>query len=186
MPKLILGLVGPAGAGKGTVAERLKKRYGADSRIFSDMMRNVLHCIGLESSRDHLIRLSVALRGAFGQDVFAKAMERQVAESSAEIVIVDGIRRTEDIQHLEKLPQFHLIEVHAPARIRFERIKKRGEKAGETEMSWELFQKTEQRETERTVAAVAQKAEFRIENGGDRSQLEEEITRCMTPLWKSV
>lgn len=186
MPKLIIGLVGQAGSGKGTVGKILKRQYHAETFTFSDLMRGVLNQLDLELSRDHFITLSMTLRNAFGQDIFAKAMEAQVQKSTADMVVVDGIRRKEDIQHLKNLPFFHLVEVFAPPKSRFERLKKRGEKTEETSMTWEAFQEMSNRETEQTIASVAQNAEYRIDNSNDFIQLEKQINACIQPLWTSA
>ena len=114
-----------------------------------------------------MIKMSTALREAFGQDALANVMEQQVKESTADIVVVDGIRRMEDIEDLQKEPNFHLVEVSAPPEVRFERLKKRKEKAGEADMTWEEFLHMGERETERTIAGVAKQANHKIDNDSD-------------------
>lgn len=164
MPKLILGLVGQAGAGKFTATECIKNDFNIQVFIFSDILKDMLKRMFLPASRENLIALSTAVRQAFGQDALSNAMERQVAASEADIVVVDGIRRFDDIADLKKNPSFHLIEVWAPPETRFERLKKRNEKPGETEMTWEDFLAMSQKETEATIAGVAAQAEKKIDN----------------------
>lgn len=175
MPKLILGLVGQAGAGKFTAAECIKNDYKIQVFVFSDILKDMLGRLFLPASRENLIALSTTVRQAFGQDALSNAMERQVAVSEADIVVVDGIRRFDDIADLKKNPAFHLIEVWAPPEIRFERLKKRNEKPGETEMTWEDFLAMSQKETEATIAGVAVQAEKKIDNSQDLPELKKNM-----------
>ncbi len=164
---MIIGFVGQAGAGKGTAAEMLASNMKGQIFTFSDILSDILKRLFKEKSRDNLIKMSTALREAFGQDALANVMEQQVKESPAEIVIVDGIRRMEDIEDLQKEPNFHLVEVSAAPEVRFERLKKRKEKAGEENMTWEDFLAMGKRETEKTIAGVATQADHKIENDSD-------------------
>lgn len=180
MPKMIIGFVGQAGAGKGTAAQMLASNKNAETFTFSDILVDVLKRLFKERSRDNMIKMSTALREAFGQDVLANVMERQVQESGADIVIVDGIRRMEDIEDLSKDPKFHLIEIWAPPEVRFERLKKRNEKAGEGDMTWDEFLQMGERETERTIAGVAARAEHKIDNSEGLEEFKAKLDALVT------
>ena len=182
MPKLIIGLVGQAGAGKGTAANMLRDSHKAETFTFSAILTDILKRLFLDNSRDNLIKISMSLRDAFGQDVLSNAMEKQVANSKAEIVTVDGIRRMDDIQDLSKAEGFHLIEITAPAEVRFDRLKNRNEKIGEGSMTWDEFLETSKKETERTIAGVAEKAELHIDNSGSMEELEQKLQKMITSL----
>lgn len=182
MPKLILGFVGQAGSGKGTAANILKEKYGAAVFTFSDILSDILKRLFLETSRENLINLSQVLRQGFGQDILANAMERQVASTEADIVVVDGIRRPEDIADLRQNPAFHLVEMMAEPELRFERLKKRNQKPGETEMTWEDFLALGQKETEVTISKVSETAELKIDNDGEIPELEHQITELIKKL----
>ena len=182
MPKLILGFVGQAGSGKNTAAQILKSKYNAEIFVFSDILHDILKRLFLPPTRDNLIRLSQTVRETFGQDALSNAMEKQVTESKADIVVVDGIRRFEDIADLKKYPAFHLLEITAPPEVRFERLKRRKEKPGETEMTWDDFQAMSQRETEIHIAQVGEQAEFKVDNSGDLKALEGQIDALIAKL----
>src|SRR3989344_1644712 len=136
MPKLIIGLVGRQGSGKGTAAKILEERYGAEIFRFSAILNDTLKRLALEQSRDNLIKLSESLRHTYSDAVLAYAIERDAATSNADVVVVDGIRRIGDVTALKPLPHFKLVEISAPAEVRFERMKGRGEKTGEWNMTW--------------------------------------------------
>jgi len=182
MPKLILGFVGQAGAGKGTAAKMIAENYGAVTFTFSDILSRILDVLLLEHSRDNLIKISMALRQAFGQDALSNTMEKQVAAAKSDIVIVDGIRRIEDIENLARSKAFHLIEITARPEIRFERLKRRNEKPGESDMTWDDFLEMSQKETEKTIVEVAQNAELIIENNGDLNEFKACLDNLITKL----
>lgn len=181
---MIIGFVGQAGAGKGTAAEMLAKDSHSKIFTFSDILVDILNRLFKEKSRDNMIKISMALREAFGQDALANVMERQVQECDADIVIVDGIRRLEDIEDLRKDPNFHLVEVTAPPKVRFERLKNRKEKSGESEMTWEDFLHMSERETERTIAAVAKEADHTIANDSDLENFKTKLDELIASLTK--
>ncbi len=175
MPSLILGFVGQAGCGKGTVAKYLKDTYGATTFSFSTSMRDVLRRLHLEESRDHLIKLSEVLRSAFGEDLFSRVMAEDAREASTELVVIEGIRRPMDIVTLSQLPHFILVAIDVDTDVRFERAKKRGQNAGETTMTKEQFLAEDQRSTEASIPGVMKEAKERIKNNGTMEELKEEI-----------
>lgn len=180
MPKLIIGFVGQAGSGKGTAAHILQEKYGAVVFTFSDILTDILNRLFLPSSRDNLVNMSITLRQGFGQNILAKAMGRQIENSTADIVVVDGIRRLEDIEDLTTNPNFHLIEISVDPKVRFERLKKRNQKPGESEMTWEDFLAVGQKETELTIAKVAEQAPIKLNNEGDIQGLEKQLDELVS------
>ena len=182
MPKLIIGLVGRPGSGKGTVAKILQERYGAHMFRFSAVLSDILKRLAIESSRENLVKLSEMLRQAFGEDVLAYAVENDAVSCPSDLVVIDGIRRIQDLAALEPLPQFKLVEISAPAKIRFERMKSRGEKSGENSMDWGEFSAQEQAPTEVTIPAVAARAWKAIDNSGSLADLEKQLSDMMREL----
>lgn len=169
--KMILGLTGDAASGKGTIAAYCRERHGASSYRFSDVLFETLGLLDVETSRDNLIKLSIALRRDFGETVLARALAKKVAADEHDLVVIDGIRRLGDIETLRTLPGFHLVYVTADVKTRYERQIKRGEKAGETSMTFEQFLAQENAETERSIKEVAAHAERTIANNGTRDDL---------------
>jgi dephospho-CoA kinase len=182
MPKLIIGLTGQAGCGKGTAVGILKKEYGADYFRFSAILLDIATRLNIEKSRENFIKLSICLRKEFGEDVLSYAIEHDTMNSPKDIVVIDGIRRLEDIVALEPLDQFKLIAIDVPAKIRFERLKKRGEKSGEADMAWEQFLAEENAETERTIPGVMARASKTISNTGTPEDLAQQVHEMMSAL----
>lgn len=182
MAKLVLGFVGQAGCGKGTAADLLREKYGAGYYRFSAILGDLLSRLALEKTRDNFIKMSEIVRKAFGEDVLSYAIEKDAVVAKEDIVIIDGIRRLEDIVALEPLPQFKLIAIEVPAKLRFERMKGRGEKASEKEMTWEQFLEEEKRSTEITIPGVMERAWRTISNAGTPEEFKKEIESLMKEL----
>ena len=185
MPKLIIGLVGRQGSGKGTVSKILESNYGAKVFRFSAILGEVLDRVAVERSRANLIKISEVLRSAFGEDVLAYAIERDAATADSDIVVIDGVRRLDDIVALEPMPQFILVEIVAPAETRYGRITKRTEKPGESHITFEEFLNVENTApTEITIPDVEARAQFKIDNSGTADSLKTNVDEMMAKLHK--
>lgn len=182
MPSLILGFVGQAGCGKGTVAKYLKETYGATTFSFSTSMRDVLRRLHLEESRNNLIKVSEVLRAGFGEDLFSRVIAEDAREATTDLVVIEGIRRDMDIVTLAPLPNFVLVAIDVETEVRFGRLKNRGQNSGETEMTKEQFLAEEQRSTEITIPGVMAKATERIKNNSSLEELKIEIESLLKRL----
>ena len=112
---------------------------------------------------------AVLFGAGLGEDTLARAIDRDCMRSAKDCMIVDGVRRDADIETLMRRPNFHSIYITAPLRDRFEWAKARNEKAGDDALTWERFQRQDQAETERQIAAVGAKAHLILRNGKHRS-----------------
>jgi dephospho-CoA kinase len=182
MAKIILGFVGEIASGKGTACKYLQKKHNAGYHRFSSILRGILDRIYIEHSRESLQGVSTALRQAFGDDILAEVMAKEVKADPAEIVCVDGIRRHADIKELTKLPEFKLIHVTADEKIRYERIIKRTENIDDQNKTFEEFQADQKREAEITIYEVAKDADYKITNNGSFEDLEKQIEETLTKI----
>ena len=182
MPQLILGLTGQIGSGKGYVAEYLAKRFSAKIFKFSTYLLRALDVLALEQSRDNLIKMSEMIRAGFGEDALSHALAHDASLSDAPLVVVDGIRRIEDIAGLKSLHNFRLAAVEVDQRTRYERIANRHEKTEETGLTWEDFLVQEKRSTEVTVPETMARATLRLQNNDTIEELERQIDALMTEL----
>lgn len=183
MPTHIIGLVGRQGSGKGTVAKILQEKHGAVLFRFSAILGDILDRVAIEKTRENLIKISEALRDKFGEDVLAYAIEKDAATTEADLVVIDGIRRPEDITALEPLQQFVLVHVDAPAELRYQRILGRSEKPGESTVSYEDFLKVENTApTEITIPSVEARANVTIDNSGTYAELVSRVDTLVANL----
>ncbi|MEK7532188.1 MAG: AAA family ATPase [Patescibacteria group bacterium] len=175
MPKIILGFVGEMASGKGTVVSYIQEKYGAATYSFSTMLRDMLDRLYLPHTRDNMIDLSVWVRGHFGEDVMARTMANDIEKDPHDIVAVEGIRRPADIEYLKKLPGFHVIEIIADERARFERLVKRAQNPGDATKTLEEFQADSQKPTEISIREVAREATERVDNNGTVEELQQQL-----------
>ena len=179
MAKTILGLVGPIASGKDTVKKYLEKKYSALGCRFSSILRDVLERINLPNSRENMQGLSTILRQRFGEDILAKAFAADTIKLKSNIVVVDGVRRMADIRFLKKVQGFVLVAVNANPEIRFERLVKRGENAGDAKKTYNQFLKDHQYETELAVPVLMKKAKYKLNNNGPLTDLHKQIDKLI-------
>ncbi len=171
MNKIVIGIIGKAASGKGTVGKYLEDKYGAVPFVFSKSMKDCLKRLHLPLSRENLTAFSELTRKTFGDDLYAKVIAEDCKESDAPMVSVDGIRRMTDMTILKTLPGFHTIYVTAPVELRWQRARARGEKANEANMTLEQFKAEELLPTEVTIGQVGDRAEFSVVNDGSFDEL---------------
>ncbi len=175
MAKLIIGLVGPIASGKDVTKKYLEQKYNAKNCKFSTPLRDILNRLFVETSRNNLIDLSTMLRQRYGEDLLAKVIANDASLLDSDIVVIDGVRRPADIEHLSKLPHFKLVKIDADPKIRYERMKLRNENIGDSEKTYDEFMEDHNRETEATIPEVMSKADFSIDNNGTLEDLYRKI-----------
>ncbi len=175
--KLVVALAGRIGSGKTVVVEHLEAGYGADTRRFSQILMDVLERLSLPSSRINLQKLGEILRKEFGESVLVDAFERDLETTRAEIVVVDGVRYLNELELVRRFPCI-FIYVDASPEVRFERVRKRGEK-DESDITFEEFLESEQRETERYVGELEPEADYIIDNSGTLEDLKNNVDKIM-------
>ena len=175
MAKLILGVAGEMGSGKEAVSKHLVNTYKANAHNFSDILKDILNRLHLDITRENFAPLSLMLRKTFGEDVLAKAMYHDSVDDSADIVVVQGIRRIEDMAFLKQLPNFKFIFIDADMELRFKRVCHRKEKANDDSMSFEQFKASHQYETETTIPDLRNYADFMVDNNGAYADLYQQL-----------
>lgn len=180
MAKLILGLAGEMGSGKGAMTKYLVEKHGANSHRFSNILRDILDRANIEQTRENITAISVALRNAFGEDVLAKAMCHDALEDDADIIVVDGVRRVDEISYLREIPFFKFIYIEAGIENRYARIINRDDNVGEKNKTLEEFKQAHDYETEKTIPGLKTHADFVIENNGTYEELYAQIDEIIS------
>lgn len=180
--KIIIGLVGELGAGKGTVVKYLKEKYGAVSIRFSDMLRDVLQRLYLPVSRENLQQISTALREYFGADIMAKIVAEDVLDLNEKMIVVDGVRRFADIKYVKTNKNFILVAVSADEKIRFERYVRRNEKEGDDKINFNDFLKMQKREADAEIPVVIKTAKYKIDNSGSLDDLFKQVDKILKEI----
>ncbi|OLC54489.1 MAG: hypothetical protein AUH92_03910 [Acidobacteria bacterium 13_1_40CM_4_69_4] len=91
-------------------------------RSLSDVVREEATRLGLDHSRDNLIRVGVEMRSRGGPG----ALARSVLPRLKRLAVVDSIRNPGEVEVLRTLPRFLLLGIDAPQPLRFQRSVLRG------------------------------------------------------------
>ena len=184
MSKLILGFVGPLASGKEASKKYLEEKYAASSHRFSTMLRDILNRIYVPVNRQNLQDISLDLRNRFGSDTLARVIAEDVKNDTHEIVIVDGIRRMDDIINLKNVTGFYLVAIDAKEEIRYERMKLRNENVGDDKKSFIEFLDDGKKEAELEIPEVMGNATYTINNDGSFEDLYKQIDSIVNNLRK--
>jgi len=179
MNKVIFGFVGQIASGKGTATEYLKTKHSASTYRFSTMLRDVLDRMYIDQTRENLQTISQVLRENFGEEIMARVMTEDVKNDKDKLVIIDGIRRPDDVRNLKKIPGFILVHITADIEKRFERIKKRNENLDDQQKTLEEFKEDHKKEAELKINDIASEAKEIIDNNGNLENLYQNLDNLL-------
>jgi dephospho-CoA kinase len=182
MNKIVIGLVAELAGGKGAVTDYLKGKHGAVSFRFSDPLRETLEIYDIKKNRKNLQDIAILLLNNFGQDLLSKAMAKKAKESKEELIVIDGVRRFTDIEHLTKLPEFRLVYINTDNDTRYKRYVARNENPGDDKVSPGGFIQMQQAEADKQIPEVGKKAEFTIDNNDSFDNLYKQIEDILEKL----
>lgn len=171
MAKIILGIAGEMGCGKGAIAKHILQNYNANSHKFSQIFRDILDRIYVEQSRENISKLSLVLRKNFGEDILAKSMYHDAYNDQHDVVVIDGVRRLEDLAYLKEIPEFKLIYIEADMQTRYERLVKRGENPEDATKTFEQFQRDHHLDADARIVDLKNYADRVIQNDGTYPEL---------------
>jgi len=176
--KKIIGLIGEMGFGKDTFCEYLKENYkNVHFLKFSDVLTDILKFFFDEVKREDQQWLSSTLRGKFGEDVLVKALVKKIGKINDGIIILNGVRRPGDFEALKSVGG-KLIYITADIKLRWERVKIRGEKADD-DVPFEKFVEMGKAEAESLITTIGAEANFKIENNGSKEDFYKEIKKII-------
>lgn len=185
--KIVLGLIGEKGAGKGTVSDFIIDQHQAVHYGTSKILRRTLEDLHLSITRDNLIKLALTLKEGFGPSVIIDSLIEDMEKDGAKIIIADGIRMHGDVDPFRKKygKNFYLVYVTADLRLRYERTKLRKEKDGEAEATFEQFLEEEGKLTEVSIHEIGKQADFKLNNNGTESDLRSQTEAMMEKILAS-
>ncbi|OQA58192.1 MAG: hypothetical protein BWY42_00154 [Candidatus Omnitrophica bacterium ADurb.Bin277] len=184
---MIIGLTGKNGSGKGEAASFLKER-GFHYYSLSDALREEAGKRNLEICRDSLVALGNELREKEGPGCLA---ERIFAKLDPEKhYVIDSIRHPSEVQVFRRRSNFTLIRIHAPERLRFERLKQRGRE--NDPKAWEDFLVLEAKEagsetkTDQQLDQTLGLADLQIDNNGPLKEMHEKLKHVLVKIAQSA
>lgn len=181
--KIILGLIGRIGSGKTVAADYLVRKYGVGYLRFSDVLRDILQRIHKPDTRENLQNLGIALRKCFGEGVLAGVLRKDILASTREVIVVDGVRYEDEVQMIKDVGG-KIVYVTAPQELRFERTVGRGTR-GESGLTFQQFRENENRETEKMIDVLGERAEYRIDNTGTVEDLKRKVDAIVKNVRKN-
>ena len=163
----IIGLVGEKGSGKQTFVNFLKELY-PDLKIrqvrFSDILAQTLMIWDIPVTRINLQKLSLMMNDTFGTSSLANAAKFNIEGDSSQVIILDGIRRDSELKLVKGFKDKLLIYITADQNLRYERLKLRSEKVGETGLTFEQFLAEEKSRAETEIPKLGKTSDLKIEN----------------------
>ncbi len=177
MNTLVIGVTGEKGGGKETFGNLLNVYITGDPRIsgvrsvfsrhrFSDIINETLELWRLSTTRHNQQKLGTVMADAFGVHTLANAVEARLRRDAAIVVVLDGVRREIEERLVRGIPGSIMAYVTAPVDTRYERTRKRAERAGEREKTFEEFLEEEAAATEVEIPIIGSRADYRIDNTG--------------------
>jgi dephospho-CoA kinase len=171
----LIGLTGTNGAGKGEAASFfMEKGYAYFS--LSDVIRDELRKEGKELTRDNMIGMGNHMRENISPDILAQMVVKKI-EGNA---VIDSIRNPKEVAFFQQQDHFVLLAIDAPAKLRYDRVKKRGRQESVSSLQEFMAKETEEMGTEENqqqLLTCMEMADHTIINDGTleefRKKLEE-------------
>jgi len=159
--KLVVCLTGMPGAGKSTIASKLKEE-GYETFSLGDGVRAEAKKLNLEPTGENLGKLMLELREKNGPGAIAELLKESIQESTHDIIIIDGIRSIHEINVLKETGNVKLLAVNAAADTRFNFLRER--KRSDDPLTREKFEERDNREIGVGLEEIIGLADESIEN----------------------
>lgn len=173
----LIGLTGTNGAGKGEAASFFVKNGYAYFSL-SDLIREELRKKNLEITRNNLIRMGNTLRQKTTPDILARRAAKKIRGNT----VIDSIRNPREVAYFKTLENFTLLAIDAPAKKRFDRVKKRGRDESASSLEEFLAKEKEEMGTEESrqqILACMDMADHTIINDGTIQELQKKLEKFL-------
>lgn len=178
----IIGITGTLGAGKGTVVEYLKEKYGFVHFSVREFLKEEVLRRGLEPNRDSFTLVANDLRASHSPSYIVDCLYERAAALSCD-AIIESIRTPGEIDALQAKGNFQLWAVDADSQIRYQRAVLRNSETDH--VSYETFIANEQREMNTTdpnkqnLSVCIARAQTVLHNDADLQSLFNQVDESM-------
>ena len=180
--RIVVGVAGMPGAGKGTVREIVQK-MGYSVVVMGNEIREEAKRRKLKPTPENLGMVMLKLREEEGLAAVAKRCIPKMEKAKEKIVIVEGIRSLHEVDEFKKhFPNFTLIAIHASPETRFRRLFQR--KRSDDPKGWETFMERDSRELSVGIGAAIATADHMIMNEGTKAQLKRKTREVLKEVLK--
>ena len=180
--RILVGVAGMSGAGKGTV-RKIVQKMGYPVVVMGDEIREETKRRKLKPTPENLGMVMLKLREEEGLATVAKRCIPKMEKAKEKVVIVEGIRSLHEVDEFKKhFPNFTLIAIHASPETRFRRLFQR--KRSDDPKGWETFMERDSRELSVGIGAAIATADHMIVNEGTKAQLKRKIREVLKEVLK--
>jgi dephospho-CoA kinase len=131
------------GAGKSTIVSSLKAR-GLEALNLGDGVRAEAKKRNLEPTGENLGKLMLELREKNGPGAVADLLTERIKNSQSEVIVIDGVRSTAEIEVLKNVGPVKLLSIEASTDTRYKFLGARGR--SDDPVTREKFEERDKRE----------------------------------------
>ncbi len=168
------------GSGKSTIVSALKAR-GLESLNLGDGVRDEAKKRNLEPTGENLGRIMLELRDKNGPGAVAILLTEKIKNSQSEVIIIDGVRSTAEIEVLKNVGSVKLLSIEA-SDTRYKFLGARGR--SDDPETREKFEERDKREIGVGIGKSIEIADETISN--DNITLDELTERAYTVIEKWI
>lgn len=187
MSKIIIGITGTLGAGKGTIVDYLvKNKEFIHFSAREDVINKEIEKKGFPITRDNMVLIANDLRKNYGPSYVAEKLFK-MAQNSDKNCVLESLRTVGEIESLRKKGKFYLFAINAERKTRYDRVQERKNTQSDN-VSFEKF--IEQEETEmksddpnkQNLSKCIRMADYVFENNGTIEDLYKKIDEVISKL----
>jgi len=186
--RIIIGITGTLGAGKGTIVECLKNKgfqhYSVREYLVEEIKRR-----GLPINRDSMVKVANELRKKHSPSYLAEQLYKQ-AKKSGQNCVIESLRTLGEIEALRRNKNFYLLAVDADPKTRYDRIIKRQSETDQ--VSFKKFIEDEKREmvstdpNKQNLSKCIEMADFRLDNSGTIEELYKQVNNVLQKIFSRL
>lgn len=182
--KIIIGITGTLGAGKGTIVNYLKqkgfKHYSVREFLIKEIKKR-----NMAVNRDSMVIVANDLREKHSAGYIMQELYNQAKEAGGNCII-ESIRTVGEVEQLRTKNNFYLLAIDAPIKLRYKRIVKRNSETDK--LSFEEFIANEKREMEsedpskQNLAKCIEMADYMLDNSKAFKDLYKQVDKTLKKI----